>query len=296
MSSTKQSAFETAIVDRCTEHENAHWKEEGYRACVHIDTDYFVKFGTPRTLSPEIATHSYISKYAQSHADTPGMPRIAKVIHHFEYQGRMYMVMEAITLMDPPPDFPQRTAEALRWLSGVPAPADHVFGPLGGGLIRHSFFKDYKAPLVFSSIEALERYIEKVRPCLYFLEHPLTSNLGQARTLMSSNLVKNRAESVSLSGERLMFMQPDMHHSNFGIDEDGNTVLMDFGDIAMLPESFAAYTLSSNRHAALATFLGLSRSSKVASMARISSFLWIASDAKLGLDEDGYPKTSIRKR
>lgn len=66
--------------------------------------------------------------------------RFPKVIYHFEYQRTMYMVMEAITLMNPTPDLPERTAEGPRWLSGVPAPAGQVFGP-----IRHSFFKDYKA-------------------------------------------------------------------------------------------------------------------------------------------------------
>lgn len=179
--------------------------ERDYRACVSIGTEYFVKFGNPMTLWPEIATQKYISEYAQSHADTPRVPHIPKVKYYFEYQLTMYMVMEYVALTNPPPDLPERTAEALIWLSAVPAPPGHVFGPLEGGLIRHKFFKDYKAPLVFSSIGALERYIEKVRPCLYFLEHPLTSNLGQARTLLST-LAKRPAESVSLSGERLMFM------------------------------------------------------------------------------------------
>jgi hypothetical protein len=31
-----------------------------------------------------------------------------------------YMAMEYITLTNPPPDLPERTAEALRWLSAVP--------------------------------------------------------------------------------------------------------------------------------------------------------------------------------
>lgn len=281
MSSTKLSAFEAGIVDACAKHEQAHWNENDYRACVSLDPDHFVKFDIPQVVWPEIASHSHIFEYAQSHADTPGTPRIPKVIHHFEYQHTMYMVMEAITLMEPPPDLPERIAEAVRWLSGVPAPADHVLGPLGGGVIRHSFFKDYEAPLVFSSIEALERYIEQVRPCLYSLEHPLTSSLGQARTVMSSELAKKRMGYVGLSGERLMFMQPDMDPGNFGVDERGNTVLMDFGEIAMLPESFAAFTLS-NHHAALATSLGLSSSSNAASMTRISSFLWMVYDPTLG--------------
>ncbi|KAJ7262661.1 hypothetical protein B0H12DRAFT_1201281 [Mycena haematopus] len=267
MSSTEPSAFEAAIVD------TSHWQELDYRACVSIGTEYIVKFGSPRTLWPEIATLLYISEYAQSHADTPRMPRIPKVICHFEHKWTMYLVMETITLVDTPPDL-ERTAEALRWLSGVPAPAGHVFGPLGGGPIRHSFFKDFKAPLVFSSIQALERYIEK----------------GGG---LFSKLATERVGPVSLSGERLMFMQADMHPSDFGVDDHGNTVLMDFGQIAILPESFAVYAI---RDRALLASLGLSRNSNTASMAAIFSCLWMAADPKLDLNEDGYRKASTRQR
>jgi hypothetical protein len=77
-------------------------------------------------------------------------------------------------------------------------------------------------------------------------------------------------------------MQPDMDPSNFGVDEHGNTVLMDFGEIAMLPESLAAYVLLSNDGlAVIARSLGLSNSN-VASMTVISSCLWMVSDSKLG--------------
>lgn len=279
MTSTNLSAFEAAIVDTCEKHQEAHWEDPDYRPCVSIDGKYFVKFKETRFLWPEIATHVYISEYAQSQPETPGMPRISKVIHHFTDQNMMYMVMEHITLTDTSPD-PTKIAEALRWLSEVPAPPDHVFGPLGGGVIRHSFFKDYEAPLVFSSIEALERYIEKAGTYL-------------------SKLRRTPLERVSLSGERLMFTQPDMHPSNFGVDEHGNTVLMDFGEIAMLPESFVAFTLASYESqaaSATARSIGLSRRSHLRSMAVIASVLWMIADPRLGLNEDGYPKASVRKR
>ncbi|KAF8657965.1 hypothetical protein AX16_002126, partial [Volvariella volvacea WC 439] len=211
----EQATFEATIVDACTKHKQAHWKDYNYRACVFIGTDYFVKFGDPQTLWPEVATQSYISEYAQSHPDMPRMPRIPKVIHHFRDQQTMYLVMEYITLTAPSPDLTERTAEALKWLSGVPAPPDHVFGPLGGGRIRHRFFKDNEAPLSFSSIGALEHYMEK------------------GYTMLSS-LAKQRVPSIKICGERLMFMQPDMHPSNFGVDEHGNTVLMDFGEFQSL--------------------------------------------------------------
>ena len=84
--------------------------------------------------------------------------------------------MEYIKLTDSPPDLHER-AEALKWLSRVPTPPNHVIGPLGDGRIRHKFFKDYEAPLLFQSIEALERYMEKVRPCLCFLKRPPSANI-----------------------------------------------------------------------------------------------------------------------
>ncbi|KAF9515546.1 hypothetical protein BS47DRAFT_783854 [Hydnum rufescens UP504] len=43
---------------------------------------------------------------------------------------------------------------------------------LRGGRIRHKFFKEDTAPLLFSSVEALQWYMCKVRLCFHFLEHP----------------------------------------------------------------------------------------------------------------------------
>lgn len=127
-------------------------------------------------------------------------------------------------------------------------------------------------------------------------------------------MAKDPVKSVSLSGERIMWMQPDVDASNFGVDEHGNTVLMDFGDIAMLPESFAAstYRSSDNNLGAITKSLGLSGNANTASMAVISSVLWMVGNPKLGatlipdswsqlmfvigLNEDGYPKAPVSKR
>ena len=170
MTSIDQASFQADIIATCTKHEEEHWQDGDYRACGVIKPGYFIKYDDYETLQPEIATQLYISHYAESQAD---VPRIPKVIQHFEGdQGRGYFVMEYIKLLDPSPsDLPERTAEALKWLSGVPAPSKHVMGPLGPSCIRHRFFKDNKAPLLFSSIKALELYMDKVHPCLYFLEH-----------------------------------------------------------------------------------------------------------------------------
>ena len=80
-----------------------------------------------------------------------------------------------------------------------------------------------------------------------------------------------------------MFTQSDMHDSNFGVDENGRTVLMDFNTIGLLPESFIAFTLSCNKKFnPLAASLGLSGNSKLSSMAAIAYCLGMVSDPTFG--------------
>jgi hypothetical protein len=148
MTSIDEAAFEADIVTACTKHEEEHWRDDDYHACVVIEPGYFVKYDDYETLQPQIATQLYISRYAESQADAP---RIPKVVHHFKGdQRRGYFVMEYIKLSDPSPsDLPERTAEALKWLSGVSAPSEHVMGPLGPGRIRHRFIKDNEAASAF---------------------------------------------------------------------------------------------------------------------------------------------------
>ena len=106
-----------------------------YRVCVYIEPGYLVKYDKYGIIWPEIAKHLYISSYAESQADAP---RIPKVIHHVRGdRGRGYLVLEYIKLKDPSPlTLPEGTAKALEW---VPAPPEHVMGPLGGGCIRSAY-------------------------------------------------------------------------------------------------------------------------------------------------------------
>ena len=121
-------------------------------------------------------TQQYIAKLADGDANAPHVP---KVYDYFTVEDKMaYLVVEYInpgsTLAR---DVPEKVAEGLQWLRGLPAPSDATIGPMGGGLARHKVFKDYTAPLPFSSIEALERYMNKVRQCCHVLSsihHPLT--------------------------------------------------------------------------------------------------------------------------
>ena len=73
-----------------------------------------------------------------------------------------------------------------------------------------------------------------------------------------------------------------MDDSNFRVDEHGRTVLTDFRAIGLLPETFVAFSLSSDKLNPIAASLGLLGNSNMASMAAIAQCLQMASDPKLG--------------
>lgn len=169
--------------------------------------------------------------------------------------------MERIQLQVSPPDLATRIQGAIEWLSKVPPPSNSKLGPVGGGLIRHRFFKDSKAPFSFSDTAMLDLYMMKAYGSL-------------------SKTARKMYSPVSVNGERLMFTQADMHHSNFGVDENGRTVLMDFNKVGLLPESFVAFTLPRS----IAASLGLSGNSKLTSMAAIAHCLGMLADPTLGME------------
>jgi len=104
--------------------------------------------------------------------------------------------------------------------------------------------------------------------------------------------IKNK---VSDQKDRLMLTQSNMVLSNFGVDEQGKTVLMEFGEIGLLPETFVAYAVSSHHSLApISRSLGLSNGSN-ASMARVCGYFGMISDPKLSLNEDGYPNNGNQR-
>lgn len=104
-------------------------------------------------------------------------PRIPKAPLYFESpKDEAYFVMEYIELNHPSliTHLAERTAQSLDWLSGVSAPPEDkdLIGPLGAV----SFvIGSSRAPLAFSSIDALERYMNEVR-----IRHPTTLYLSRA--------------------------------------------------------------------------------------------------------------------
>jgi len=177
MPSDTLSAFQLAIVARCDEHNRQERSKSNFRRCVVFE-GHFIKYGSHRSLYPQYKTQQYIANLADGDASAPHVP---KVHNYFTIEDKMaYLVMEYIEAKPTlPRDTPEKVAEALQWLRDLPAPSDVTIGPVGGGLARHKLFKNYTAPLRFSSIEALERYMNKVRPCLSrFLKHSPPANQG----------------------------------------------------------------------------------------------------------------------
>jgi hypothetical protein len=253
---------------------------------VSIKTKYCVKYGDPDALWPEFKTRSYIFDYAQSNPH-PDAPRIPRVVHYFGDGTTSYLVTEFITLTadSDPLDLIDRMAQALIWLSSIPPPPNHAIGPLGNGYIRHGFFQHYTAPLLFSSVEALQRYMRRCDGAFIsssiHRSLTLTCDLDQAYTLLPCH-DQDQLSPVEICRDRLMFTQSDMNSSNFGIDQHGKTVLMDFAEIQLLPETFVAHTMfSEKRLAPIATALSLSDSSYDL-MAALSWILWTVDSPKLG--------------
>jgi hypothetical protein len=81
-----------------------------------------------------------------------------------------YLVVEYIEPKSTPTqDAPEKVAKALQWLHGLPAPSDITIGSVGGHYARYRLFKEFPAPLPFSSMEALLKYMNRVRLSLGIL-------------------------------------------------------------------------------------------------------------------------------
>lgn len=167
---------EAAVEAACREHEATHGGVSKNKAAQFFFGPYLVKYGGLNI----IASYTQMQSLLWNATESSTKPRIPKLIHHFDNgQGKAFAVIEVIKLVESPslgPDLDKRIADAVRWLSGVPAPSKHKLGPLGGGRIRHAFFLDSEAPLPFVDVKALNRYLEKVCAvhCLYFLVPPMS--------------------------------------------------------------------------------------------------------------------------
>src|SRR5882762_4038683 len=119
MSSNTLSALQLAIIVRCEENERLESSKYNFRRCIDF-AGFFIKYGSHRSLHPQYKTQQYISELANGDASAP---RVPKVYDYFTPEDKMaYLVMEYIEAKPTPArDAPEKVAEALQWLRGLPA-------------------------------------------------------------------------------------------------------------------------------------------------------------------------------
>jgi hypothetical protein len=156
------------IIKRCAQHEEEERSKPNFRCCVVVEP-YFIKYDNHVNLQYQYKTQQYIYEKA---VNDPSAPRIPKIYDYFRNPDEMpmaYLVMEYIDVQPiPPRSVPEKVAEALQWLRQVPAPPDVRIGSVGGGPARHTVFKDFTAPLRFSSQDAVQSYMNRVCFCFSF--------------------------------------------------------------------------------------------------------------------------------
>jgi hypothetical protein len=172
MPSVSLSAEQEAIIKRCEEHYKDGRLQPGFKRYVVFEP-YLIKYDSHGSLYPQYQTQQYI--YERAVGDD-GAPRVPKIYDYFTSERNIaYLVMERLDAEPTPArNDPKKVAEALQWLRRVSAPRDVAIGSLGGGPACHRLFKENTAPLLFSSTEALERYMNRVRHAFTVNGKPLT--------------------------------------------------------------------------------------------------------------------------
>ncbi|KAK2596516.1 hypothetical protein N8I77_013403 [Diaporthe amygdali] len=198
----------------------------------------YVKFGPLKQIATEVQNHEYafgaLKKMPPN--QTRGI-RIPEIYHTFnvgeELNQKMFIIMEYIdgkTLAELVEEHGYETtkkthegsiARAIRLLMSIKAPKDQGPGPVGGGRIRHPLFKNETSYLAYSSVDALEKYLNQVSTC------------------------RNKAApTVHLKEEKLCFYYSDFFEGNFIFTDSGEICLIDFDKAGFLPQSFMIYALA----------------------------------------------------
>jgi hypothetical protein len=156
---------QSEIIQLCELHEKENRLRPYYHRCVVLGS-WFIKYGSHADLELEYKTHNYLWSNANGQQNAP---RIPQVLAYFSPKKQWaYLVTERIHPIMPANTSPQAVATAIQWLCSVPPPSGLTLGSVGGGSARHKLFKDFEAPLSFSSAEALQNYMNLVYLCSCF--------------------------------------------------------------------------------------------------------------------------------
>ncbi|KAL4956892.1 hypothetical protein BDW69DRAFT_181140 [Aspergillus filifer] len=163
--------------------------------------------------------------YSRIRADSNSTIRISELYHAWvpEHSSSAHIVMEYIDIHHFASD--EERARTLTKLIAIEPPPGiyRSFGPPGVGVyIRHMFFKDREAARIYTSVQELQDFINRI---LQFIH----SSTGQGHG------------TVDFSDEPLTCCYGDICRENFPVDQCGN--LWDFDITGVLPASFAAWPL-----------------------------------------------------
>ncbi|KAI9651660.1 MAG: hypothetical protein M1829_002575 [Trizodia sp. TS-e1964] len=174
-----------------------------------------------------------------SSAHPSGLPAWRHLLyHHGICQGNDLLELGGLEPWPLPADDPafiarwderyRKLAHAINLLLTIPPP-DARPGPVGGGIIRHPLFHEYKASRVYDTVEDLEQDINQLaaighRRRRYFVPRPCPKAVLE---------------------RDLHFYLSDFYYGNFIIvDEDSSLCLLDFDYTGFLPLSFLGWSIS----------------------------------------------------
>ncbi|OAA67918.1 Protein kinase-like domain protein [Niveomyces insectorum RCEF 264] len=252
---------------------------------------FYAKLRTKAVLRQEARTQQFayegLEKMPPDKRHGIRVPRVLRLVEN--ERGNGFIIMEYVhgetlksilarpnspTYGDVQPYF-DRISKALRLFLEIPVPADAKPGPCGGGIIHHTFYKDFEAAIEYESIDMLEAHLNKL-----------------------ATFINKAAPTLTLERE-LHLVYSDLHEANFLFRGD-DLYVVDFDHAALLPLSYMAFALRFPSIASM-TVAGHIRhdfdlpQDNQAVMAKINGFMGMAV-SRIGLPLEGYPNTGPEKK
>jgi hypothetical protein len=153
------------IIDRCRRNGPM---SNGFLYPSSENPSAYTKYG-PSVAMGEARTQDYAFKQTKK---KDGITiRIPEVYHTCEFDGEACIIMEYIK--GKPVSSGQQVADAVAQLLSILPPEGSCPGPVGGGIVKHPFFKEAVACEVYKSVRDLQDHINNVLltnlACFYVL-------------------------------------------------------------------------------------------------------------------------------
>ncbi|KAG4429683.1 hypothetical protein IFR05_014838 [Cadophora sp. M221] len=120
-------------------------------------------------------------------------------------------------------------SKAMKLFLSFEVPDNATPGPIGGGTIRHFFFKDTVALIEYSSVDALQYHVQAL-----------------------ANMPATNGLKVNFENEDLCFYYSNFFEGNFIFTNKGDFYIVDFEHAGVLPARFITYALDQPRPACTA--------------------------------------------